>query len=245
MNFLKKSRLAAGAAKEVTPTESSGAEIDAFLADVKARTPPMSEGRGRLVFAMDATMSRQPTWDMALNLQAEMFNAVKAVGGLDVKLIFFRGFDECRASRWVGDASSLQRLMTGIECRGGYTQIGKVLRHALREADSGKVSAVVYVGDAMEENPDELADLAAKLGLHRVPVFLFQEGYDGEVCACFREIARLSGGATCQFGPGSAVQLRELLEAVAVYAAGGRRALADFAKGRSAPTLLLEQMQAS
>jgi hypothetical protein len=221
--------------------ESERSEIDAFLDRVRS-TPPPSSGHGRLIFAMDATMSRQPTWDMALKVQADMFDAVKAVGGLDVKLVFFRGTDECKASRWVNDAGALARLMTAVSCRGGFTQIRKVLKHALAEAEGGKVSALVYVGDAMEENVDELADLAGKLGLLSVPVFLFQEGHDGITQAAFREIARLTGGATCRFGQGSAAELRELLAAVAHYAAGGRRALADYAKGRAAPTVLLEQM---
>ena len=230
-------------AQEIAPQESSRAEIDAFLATMRAAPSPASPANGRLIFAMDATMSRQPTWDMALQVQAEMFNAVKAAGGLDVKLIFFRGFDECRASRWVSDAAALARLMTAVECRGGFTQIRKVLKRALSEAGQGKVSALVYVGDAMEENVDELANLAGQLGLLAIPVFLFQEGYDPAAQAAFREIARLTRGATCRFGPGSAAQLRELLEAVAVYAAGGRAALQDYAKGRAAPTLLLEQMR--
>ncbi len=227
---------------EVAPEGSSRAEIDAFLAQVRTPRPQAGQSNGRLIFAMDATMSRQPTWDMALQVQAEMFNAVKAVGGLDVQLVFFRGFEECRASRWVSDAAALARLMTSVECRGGYTQIRKVLKHTLREAAAGKVGALVYVGDAMEENPDELADLAGHLGLLSIPVFLFQEGHDGEARASFQDIARLTRGATCRFGAGSAAQLRELLEAVAVYAAGGRSALAGYAKGRAAPTLLLEQM---
>ena len=228
---------------EIAPTESSRDEIDAFLAQV--RTAPASKpaaGPGRLMFAMDATMSRRPTWDMALAVQAEMFNAVQAIGGLGVQLVFFRSFDECRASRWVSDAAALARLMTAVECRGGYTQIRKVLKHALREASAAKVSALVYVGDAMEEAPDELCNLAGQLGLLGVPAFMFQEGNDGEARACFKEIARLTRGATCRFGPGAAGQLRELLEAVAVYAAGGRAALQDYAKGRAGPTLLLEQM---
>ena len=227
---------------EIAPTESSGVEIDAFLAQVRTAPASKPAGPGRLIFAMDATMSRRPTWDMALAVQAEMFNAVKAVGGLDVQLVFFRGFDECRASRWVSDATALARLMTAVECRGGYTQIRKVLKHALREASAAKVSALVYVGDAMEEAPDELCNLAGQLALLGVPAFMFQEGNDGEARACFKEIARLTRGATCRFGPGAASQLRELLEAVAVYAAGGRAALQDYAKGRAGPTLLLEQM---
>lgn len=227
---------------EIAPEQSSSGEIDAFLSEIRARPSKKQEGNGRLIFAMDATMSRRPTWDMALAVQAEMFNAVKAVGGLDVQLVFFRGFDQCRASRWVSDASALARLMTAVECRGGYTQIRKVLRHALREASAGKVSALVYVGDAMEESADELCNLAGQLGHIGVPVFLFQEGHDGETRATFQEIARLTRGATCRFGPGAAAQLRELLEAVAIYAAGGRKALADYAKGRAGPTLLLEQI---
>jgi hypothetical protein len=230
------------AAREIAPEESSRDEVDAFLAKVRSSSPPKTAGNGRLIFAMDATMSRQPTWDMAMHVQAEMFNAVRAIGGLDVQLVFFRGFDECRSSRWVSDAGALARLMTSVECRGGYTQIRKVLKHALREAGAGKVSALIYVGDAMEENADELANLAGQLGLLSVPVFLFQEGYDGAARACFNDLAKLTGGATCRFGQGSAAQLRELLEAVAVYASGGRSALADYAKGRAAPTLLLEQM---
>jgi hypothetical protein len=227
---------------EIAPQDSSREEIDAFLSKMRAAPSTRAPGNGRLIFAMDATMSRQPTWDMALQVQAEMFNAVKAVGGLDVKLVFFRGFDECRASRWVGDATALARLMTAVECRGGYTQIRKVLKHALSEAENGRVSAIVYVGDAMEESVDELANLAGELGLRSIPVFLFQEGSDSRAQAAFREIARLTRGATCRFGAGSAAQLRELLEAVAVYAAGGRAALQDYAKGRAGPTLLLEQM---
>jgi hypothetical protein len=228
--------------RDVAPAESSRAEIDAFLAQVRAAPSAASFGKGRLIFAMDATMSRRPTWDMALQVQAEMFNTVKAVGGLDVQLVFFRGFDECKASRWVSDASALARLMTAVECRGGYTQIRKVLLHALAEAAKGKVGAMVYVGDAVEESVDELANLAGRLGLLTIPVFLFQEGHNQAVQACFKEIARLTRGATCRFGAGSAAQLRELLEAVAVYAAGGRSALQDYAKGRAGPTLLLEQM---
>jgi hypothetical protein len=228
--------------QEIAPQESGRAEIDAFLAQMRAAPAPKPAGKGRLIFAMDATMSRRPTWDMALGVQAEMFAAVKAVGGLDVQLVFFRGFDECRASRWVGDAAALARLMTAVDCRGGYTQIRKVLNHALREAQAGKVSTLVYVGDAMEESADELCHLAGQLALASVPVFLFQEGNDGEARACFNEIARLTRGASCRFGPGSAAELGELLEAVAVYAAGGWTALQDYANGRAGPTLLLERM---
>jgi len=223
----------------IVQPRSTGAEVDAFIARVSTIAPAAS-GRGRLIFAMDATMSRQPTWDLALGLQAEMFRAVKEVGGLDVQLVYFRGFGETRASKWVGDPEALARLMTRVSCQGGYTQIRKVLAHARRESERGKVNAVVYVGDCMEENIDELSQRAGELGLLGTPVFLFQEGRDPKAEQAFREIARLTRGAYCHFDAGSARQLRDLLTAVAVYATGGRKALQDY--GSTAAVRLLEQL---
>jgi hypothetical protein len=196
-----------------------------------------------LIFAMDATMSRQPTWDMALKLQADMFIEVKAIGGLDVQLIYFRSYDECRASKWVSDPEALARLMTSIRCLGGFTQIRRVLTHARREAERQRVNALVYVGDCMEEDIDHLAALAGELGLLGVPAFMFQEGADAKAETAFREIARLTKGAYCRFDTGSAQQLRELLRAVAAYAAGGRKALENFSKGGGQGRLLLEQLK--
>jgi len=116
-----------------------------------------------------------------------------------------------------------------------------VLSHALKEASRQPLSALVYVGDCMEEEVDELCQRAGELALLGVPVFLFQEGDDGRARAAFREIARLSRGAHCRFDAGSAAQLKELLAAVAVYAAGGRKALQALS-GRGA-RLLLQQLR--
>src|SRR5439155_24871939 len=146
--------------KPTTPTTrdrapaavSARAEIDAFLAQVKSLGPTTAAGRrGRLIFALDATMSRQPLWDTACRLQADMFREAAAIGGLDVQLVYYRGLSECRASHWVSQAERLGTLMERIECRGGHTQIGKVIAHAKRETQAAKVQALVFVGDAMEE----------------------------------------------------------------------------------------------
>ena len=228
---------------EVAENRSSRAEVDAFLKQIRGLQPAGS-GTGRLIFGMDATMSRQPTWDLALEIQADMFEAVKQVGGLDVQLVYFRGFKECQASKWVGDPAELARLMRKVHCEGGHTQIRKVLSHARQESQTAKVNALIYVGDSMEEDVDQLSTLAGELGLISVPVFLFQEGHDQRAERAFKEIARLSRGAHCRFDTGSARQLRELLTAVAVYAIGGRKALQDYrASTQSAAALrLLEQL---
>ena len=204
---------------------SFGSDVADFIAKVKALGPATGPGKGRLLFAMDATMSRAPTWDMALALQSDMFRAVKEIGGLEVQLMYFRGAGEARASRWVSNADALADLMRQVACHGGYTQIGKVLTHARRESEKRRISALVYVGDAVEEPIDDLAGRAGELALLGVPAFLFQEGDDPAATRAFAEIARLTKGAACRFGPGSAAELRELLTAVAVYAAGGEAAL--------------------
>jgi len=224
---------------------SNAADIDQFLSQVKSRPTPSGGGaRGRLVFAMDATMSRQPTWDAACNLQGQMFSETAAIGGLDVQLVFFRGFGECKASRWASDPRTLSGIMSKVDCRGGHTQIGKVLAHIRKAHTKKTINAAVFVGDAMEEDIDHLCALAGELGLINVPVFMFQEGFDAIAEPAFREIARLSGGAYCRFDASSAQQLRDLLAAVAVYAAGGRKALADFSTSSSGEVRgLLGQMK--
>src|SRR3954451_16780040 len=222
---------------------SGSEDIAAFVAKARAMSPHAAGARGRLVFALDATMSRQPTWDMACGLQAAMFGESESLGSLDIRLVYYRGFNECRASAWISDSAQLAKLMSKIDCRGGNTQIGKVLSEARREAVASAVRAVVFVGDAMEEAIDELCAKAGELGLLKVPVFMFQEGHDAVAEQAFREIARLTGGAWCRFDPGAAAQLRELLRAAAAYAAGGREALLALSKTASGAAKLISQMK--
>jgi hypothetical protein len=226
------------------PAASSRSDLDAFLGQVKALGPVVKAGeRGRLLFALDATMSRQPTWDQACRLQAEMFGEAASVGGLDLQLVYYRGVGECRASGWIADPKRFGELMSRIDCRGGPTQIAKVLSHARSENDRLKVGAMVFIGDAVEESIDELCQGAGELGLRGIPAFMFQEGDDPSCEHAFREIARLSRGAYCRFAPGAAHELAELLRAAAAYAAGGMKALAALRDRSSYATRLIEQMR--
>lgn len=217
--------------KKATSATSSGADVDAFLRKVAQTPATVNAGeRGRLIFAMDATASREPSWDRASHIQAQMFAETEALGGLDIQLVYYRGFGECKASPWVSTSKALLGVMTGVFCLAGQTQIGKVLKHAIGETKSKQVGALVFVGDAIEEDIDALGQLAGELGLLGLPCFMFHEGGDPVAAKAFQQIARLSGGAFCRFDANSAQQLRELLSAVAVYAAGGRKALADFSE---------------
>lgn len=213
------------------PVQSGTKDVDDFLQKVAATPVTKAAGsRGRLMFAIDATASREPTWDMACHLQSEMFEETAALGGLDVKLVYYRGFGECRSSPWVSNSHDLVDRMNRVTCLGGRTQIRKVLRHAMKETRSKPVDALVFVGDCVEEDVDRLCHIAGELGLLGVRVFVFHEGGEPIARRTFEQIAQLTGGAYCPFDAGSARQLRTLLSAVAVYAAGGRTALEDFSR---------------
>jgi len=219
---------------------SSSSEIAAFLEQVgRVARPAGAKGRGRLLFALDATMSRQPTWDLACALQAEMFKALPGDNPLSVQLLYFRGLAECRASRWVSDTGELAKLMSGVACQGGNTQLSKVFAHARREHARQPIDAVVYVGDAIEENVDALATKAGELGLLGCRMFVFQEGRDPVVEAAFREFARLTKGAYARFDANAPAELAALLRAVAAYASGGRAAL-KLQKSAGATALLAQ-----
>jgi hypothetical protein len=216
-------------------------DIAAFVEAAK-RTPALAS-RGRLIFALDATMSRQATWDLAQGLQARMFEAAASAGGLDVQLLYFRGMNECRASRFVSGGQGLAELMGRITVRGGLTQLRKVLTHAVSEARAAKVGALVFVGDAMEEGIDGVLAAAGELALAGVKAFMFLEGDDPAARRAFQDIARLTGGAFSAFDAGAASRLEALLRAAAAYAAGGRSALEALARTEPQARPLLEQMR--
>jgi hypothetical protein len=220
----KKDVASEGMAGAVAP--SPGAAIETFLDQARQVSPaPERSPLARLVFALDATMSRQPTWDLACRVQGDMFETAADIGGLSVQLVYFRGFNECRASKWVAEPRALTDLMARIGCRGGHTQIGRVLRHVRNEAQQGPLKAFVYVGDAMEEPVDDLCAVAGELGLLGVKGFLFHEGGDPIAAGAFQEISRLTGGAYARFDTGAPRSLAALLRAAAAYASGGASAL--------------------
>jgi hypothetical protein len=183
--------------------------------------------RGRLMFALDATGSREAGWAIARDLQAKMFRETAPIGRLACQLVYYRG-DECKASKWAESGDQLARLMNRIECECGTTQIGRVLSHTLHEAGNAPVQALVFIGDAMEEDIEELAAKAAKLGALGVPIFMFQEGNDPRVCKSFRLLALKSGGAYFEFNTNSSRavdQLSDRLNAIARLAVGDTAAL--------------------
>ena len=226
--------------------QSPTSEIDAFLGKVRQMPPSVGAGkRGRLIFAMDATASREPSWDRACHIQGEMFQETSELGGLEIQLAYYRGFGEFRATKWMTDSTKLLHEMTRVHCLGGQTQIERLLRHAVKETRKEQTQALIFVGDSFEEDIDKVCHAAGELGMLGVPVFCFHEGGDPIARRGLEQVARLSKGAYCPFDASSARQLRELLAAVAVYAAGGRRALENYSKRKGGEALRLTHQMRS
>jgi hypothetical protein len=223
-------------------TRSSKSDVASFLETVKRVPVKTTNKQGRLIFALDATLSRVPTWDVATHIQNEMFESTASLGGLSIQLCYYKGFREFATPQWCNDGEQLHRIMSRVKCAGGQTQIQRVLQHGLNQHHEDKVAALVFVGDAMEENADVLCELAGQMGLKGIPAFIFQEGNDSNTRLVFKEIARLSGGAYAPFDLSSAEDLKSLLAAVAVYAAGGAKALVQL-KNNQSVKLLSQQLK--
>lgn len=224
-----------------TPTKKTNAgDVQAFLQ--QARTVQrFSSKRSRLLFAIDATASRQPTWDLACGLQADMFKATADLKSLSMQLAYYRGIGELHLGNWENDPSSLSRQMSRVQCAAGRTQIARLLRAALKQQSTATARALVFIGDAVEENADVVRDLAGQCRLHSLPLFVFQEGADPTARQCFEAMAKISGGAYERFDHSSAQRLQDLLEAVARYASGGRQALES--KPTAGAQRLLKQLK--
>ncbi len=213
-------------------TKSDKQSIEQFIHQVQ-KLPKGGGVKGRLIFALDATASREATWDEACHLQSELFLATKDLGGLAIQLCYYRGFREFKATGFVTETGQLLSLMNGVSCLGGRTQISRVLAHAVSETRTQPVKAVVFIGDCCEEPVDELCHTAGELGMLRTPVFMFHEGDDAHARAVFQQVSKLSGGAYAPFDRNSPQVLKDLMAAVAVYASGGAKALEDFSNHSS------------
>ena len=220
----------------VAKTSSAAIAARSHIKEFLERMDPI---RARLIVAIDATASREPTWDMAAGLTAQMFETAAAIGNLATQLVYYRGYRECSASSgWLTNAPALIAAMRRVRCEGGHTQIGRVLDHVRKEHSQEKVAALVLISDACEEDAGDLFARATELG---VPVFMFQEGASQEVGRIYEEIARITGGAHCTFDAGAAQRLADLLRAIAAFAVGGRKALSN--QNTEAARLLLTQVK--
>ncbi len=160
----------------------------------------------------------------------------RVIGGVAVKLIYYRGTNECAASDWYRDPDILSDCMRRLDCETGETQIARVLRLALAETE--KLSGVVFVGDHCEDDPSELSQLARELGRKSVPIFLFHECADHDERSLkakpiFKQLAEASHGIYVEFKPDSGDVLREMLPSLGAFSAAGTEGVRRIALPRT------------
>jgi hypothetical protein len=230
--------------QQLEPPRSS-ASVDQFLVEASRTKAPDERSTHRLLFGIDATASRQPTWDLACELHAELFAEAERIGNIAVQLCYYRGLNEFVATHWATTPSQLRDQMVEVICRGGRTQVGRLLKHTLDEASRHPVRALVFIGDCFEEDDRDVLQRAGQLAIRALPVFIFQEGRDRRAGRAFSSIAQMTGGAHVPFDANAPEELRRLLGAVARYAAGGRAALQRYADqlGTDQARALLSQLK--
>ncbi len=221
--------------RDVTNVRTS---VEQFVSAAAGAKSPALRTTHRLVFGIDATASRQPTWDLACELHDELFREAARLGNIAIQLCYFRGQGEFVTSGWTTTPAELHERMASVLCRGGHTQLNRLLTHTAEEAARHPLKALVFIGDCFEENPSQAINIAGQLALRGVPAFLFQEGSDPTAAKVFAAIASITRGAHVAFDSASPDALRRLLGAVARYAVGGRVALEDVSRQGSNPQTL-------
>lgn len=206
-----------------------------------------NDSRPRLLFAMDATASREQSWNVALEITGAMFEAVP--GALDVALAYHGGGRVREVTPFSSNAKAFLDKVQQVRCIAGVTALNQVLDRATQ---IGGLKALIYIGDCFEENSTLAVEFAQQLKLRGVRCFMFHDtssggqGYDVQTAnTVFASIAQITGGALLPFDENSPDLVKALLEAIAVYAAQGIKALEQKRASLPAARLLLEQIRGS
>jgi len=185
-----------------------------------AAAPATAARRPRLVFAVDATASREATWRSAQQITNKMFGVIP--DALDVALAVHGGGDVHTFTAFSADVGEFGKRAAAVTCRSGTTRLGDIMTRTL---EAGGVRVMSYIGDAFEEDVDEVLDLAARFRLRGIQAVMLADGADGDTLAVFEQIAERTGGAVLDFRSGDLDLMGELLAGVASLAIGGRRLL--------------------
>jgi len=210
--------------------KKSGGARPALLSQIRAARPAKSQvgtapaaptaRRPRLVFAVDATASREATWRSAQKITARMFGVIP--DALDVALAVHGGDDVHTFTEFSADVDVFRKQAAAVRCETGTTRLCEIMARTL---DAGGVRVMSYIGDAFEEDADEVLELADRFRLRGIQAVMLSDDADPEALAVFRQIAERTGGAVLDFRTGDTVLMGELLAGVATLAIGGRKLL--------------------
>ena len=103
--------------------------------------------RPRLLFAMDATASREAYWNDAKEITGAMFEAVP--GELDVALAYYSGGRRQETTAFSSDARAFLDKVQAVRCSAGRTAVNDTLDKATQIP---RLKALIYTGDCFEED---------------------------------------------------------------------------------------------
>jgi hypothetical protein len=230
--FLAKVRAAKAA-----PPVAVAPRAHAKAAHIEAALRPRA-GRPRLVFAIDATASRQPAWEAARTTTDALFQALP--GQLDVALAVHGGSRVKLFTEFVSEPAALRDQASSVRCEAGMTRLVEIME---RCRDASDVKVLVYIGDVFEEGLEEAEQAATALRLRGTRVIVLHDRAQAlqldASAEAFQRIAQFTQGAVLPFDPSAVTALRALLEAVATLAVGGIKLLQERRSALPAASLLL------
>jgi hypothetical protein len=179
--------------------------------------------RPRLIFAVDATASREPAWTAARQVTDVLVKALP--GALDVALAVHGGSRVHTFTAFTSDANTLRDRAAGVSCVAGMTRLLPILSASLKHP---AVRVVIYIGDVFEENLLRGRQIADAMGAQRTRLIVLHDTTDPAArrdTEVFWDLAKRTGGCVLPFDAAAPGRLRDILSAVAVYAVGGEKLL--------------------
>ena len=180
-----------------------------------------------LLFAMDATASREPAWAVAQQITSKMFEQIPAQ--LKVALAYHSGGRLRKITPYTDNARQFADTVHQVHCEAGLTALNAILAKA---AQTRGLKALVYIGDCFEEDEQTAYDLARQLKLTGTKCFFFHDTSSAgsvwgiaDARTVFENIVAITGGAVLDFNDQAVQESGDLLQAVAVFASAGKKAL--------------------
>jgi hypothetical protein len=226
-----------------TATSAITAAATALLPARTQSEPPgemNTPSRPRLVFAVDATASREPAWAAARQVTDALFKALP--GELDVALAVHGGSHVHTFTAFTTNANTLRDHAAGVSCRAGLTRLLPILSTSLKQR---AVRVVIYIGDVFEESVLHGRRLADSMGAQGTKLIVLHDTADPAArrdAEVFWDLAKRTGGCVLPFDATAPSRLRDLLSAVAVYAVGGEKLLRERRHELPGAVALLEHL---
>jgi hypothetical protein len=223
-----------------TAVSPAAASLLSTLGHTRPQVETTTPARPRLIFAVDATASREPAWAAARQVTDALVKALP--GELDVALAVHGGSRVHTFTEFTSQPATLRDRAAGVACQAGVTRLLPILSVSLQQK---AVRVVIYIGDVFEENMARGRQLADAMGHQGTRLIVLHDTADPTArrdAELFWDLAKRTGGCVLPFDASSTARLRDLLSAVAVYAVGGEKLLRERRHDLPGAVALLEHL---